>query len=148
MAIKPSVLTEKNGHVKITKQDVLLKTGEIIFYFRYLDLNHEKFNYNGKDVGYFHKLIERLRDVSQISVKDIGAKGKSLRCHPIDWSDTTETCFGIPGENELVEGGAYQFEISQGEHGRIHGFFIGNIFCVRWLDPNHKLYKIKKRSSM
>lgn len=148
MPIKPSSLHENYGRVNTTQQDALLKEGGIIFSFRYLDLNHKKFNYNDTNVVYFHKLIERLRDVSQIRVKEIGAKGKTLRCHPIDWNDTTETCFGIPNEEEIVNDGGFQFAISSNAHGRIHGFFIGNIFCVVWLDPYHKLYKKQKRSSM
>ncbi len=26
---------------------------------------------------------------------------------------------------------------------RIHGYFIGNIFYVVWLDPNHNMYERK-----
>ncbi|RZV39959.1 MAG: hypothetical protein EVJ48_02985 [Candidatus Acidulodesulfobacterium acidiphilum] len=78
----------------------------------------------------------------------MGAKGKTLRCHRIDWKETTETCFGIPNEDKIVNGGEFQFALSSNEHGRVHGFFIGNIFCVVWLDPDHKLYKNKKRSSV
>ncbi|ELU7233491.1 hypothetical protein SCL96_003408 [Escherichia coli] len=34
----------------------------------------------------------------------------------------------------------YQFAVSRNEHGRVHGFFIGNVFHVVWLDPHHRLY--------
>ena len=26
------------------------------------------------------------------------------------------------------------------EHGRVHGFVIGTVFHVVWLDPQHRLY--------
>jgi hypothetical protein len=34
----------------------------------------------------------------------------------------------------------YQLTISTNEHGRIHGFFILDVFYVVWLDPDHELY--------
>ncbi|NMG11911.1 hypothetical protein DP117_35700 [Brasilonema sp. UFV-L1] len=66
-------------------------------------------------------------------------RSSALRCHPIDWIDTTESCFGFPGEEQLVDT-PYQFSISSNKHGRVHGFFIEEVFYIVWLDPNHKLY--------
>jgi hypothetical protein len=64
---------------------------------------------------------------------------RSLRCHPIDWDDTTETCFGLVNEEQLVSQ-PYQFQLSSNEYGRVHGFFIENVFYIVWLDPDHLLY--------
>jgi hypothetical protein len=47
--------------------------------------------------------------------------------------------FRIPLEDEIVDQ-PWQFEISSNEHGRVHGFFIGNVFNVVWFDPKHLLY--------
>ncbi len=148
MPIKPSSPKNISILVKTEQQEAWLNEKEVIFSFRYLDLTNKKFNYNNRNIDYFHNFIERLRDVSKIRIRDIGAQGKTLRCHPINWDETTETCFNIPNEEEIVAGGEFQFALSSNEHGRIHGFFIGNIFCVVWMDPDHKLYKKKKRSSM
>ena len=41
---------------------------------------------------------------------------------------------------ELRATTAWQFQLSANEHGRVHGFFIGNIFYIIWLDQDHKLY--------
>ncbi|WP_018664660.1 hypothetical protein [Heyndrickxia acidiproducens] len=68
---------------------------------------------------------------------------KGLRFHDIDWNDTCEDCFGIPNEEELVDK-PWQFAISANEYGRVHGFFIGNVFYIVWFDPEHKLYNKKK----
>ena len=68
-------------------------------------------------------------------------RSKSLRCHPIDWKDTTEPYgFGIPNEEKIVLDPPYQFQISANEHGRVHGFFRDNVFYIVWLDPDHNLY--------
>jgi hypothetical protein len=63
----------------------------------------------------------------------------ALRCHTIDWPDTSEGAFGIPEEEQVVDT-PYQFSLSSNEHGRVHGFFIGEVFYVVWLDPEHQLY--------
>ncbi|NOU68206.1 hypothetical protein GC096_29695 [Paenibacillus sp. LMG 31461] len=65
-------------------------------------------------------------------------KRDTLRFHDIDWDRSTEKSFGIPKEDEIVDK-PWQFAISVNEHGRIHGFFIGNVFNVVWFDPNHQL---------
>jgi hypothetical protein len=57
----------------------------------------------------------------------------------IDQHKVSENSFGIPGEEQLVDT-PYQFSLTSNEHGRVHGFFVENIFFVVWLDPKHQLY--------
>jgi hypothetical protein len=112
------------------------------FSFRYLQNNNAKFSFNNRDARYFESLLLRLRDLSTLTVLEIiNNWSKSLRCHLIDWQDTTEpNGFGLPNEEQIVIS-AYQFQISSNEHGRVHGFFIENIFYIVWLDQNHNLYE-------
>ena len=65
-----------------------------------------------------------------------------LRCHTINFKKNSvkENGFGIPGNEELDED-AWQFSLSSNEHGRVHGYFVGNIYFIVWLDPEHNLYK-------
>lgn len=114
----------------------------ISFSFRYFENDNQKFLFDDKDFRYFESLLLRLRDLSKLTVPEIiNNRSKSLRCHLIRWADTTEpNGFGIPNEEEIV-GSAYQFQISSNEHGRVHGFFIENVFYIVWLDPNHNLYQ-------
>lgn len=114
----------------------------ISFSFRYFENDNQKFLFNDKDFRYFECLLLRLRDLSKLTVPEIiNNRSKSLRYHLIRWVDTTEpNGFGIPNEEEIV-GSAYQFQISSNEHGRVHGFFIENVFYIVWLDPNHNLYQ-------
>jgi len=64
----------------------------------------------------------------------------ALRCHRHDWAQTTElNGFGLSGQ--LADCDGWQFQLTSNEHGRVHGFFIGEVFFVVWLDPDHKLYK-------
>ncbi|NET71718.1 MAG: hypothetical protein F6K62_12515 [Sphaerospermopsis sp. SIO1G2] len=116
----------------------------ITFSYKYLNNNHEKFSISKKSqeyiVKYLEVLLERLRDISSMTYYDMTVKNaRILRCHPIDWNDTTENGFGLVDEEQLV-GQPYQFQLSSNEYGRIHGFFIENIFYIVWLDPDHLLY--------
>jgi hypothetical protein len=71
-------------------------------------------------------------------------RSRTLKCHPIRWEDTSENSFGLPEEQEAqLKEAPMQFNLSVNEYGRVHGFFIGNAFFVRWLDPEHALYPRK-----
>ncbi|TFZ24219.1 hypothetical protein AK6_05275 [Stutzerimonas stutzeri] len=111
------------------------------FSFRYMDRQHQKFDYSGRDAAYFCKVIERLSALSSLTVQQLHAeRSPALRAHPIAWDDTTEPeGFGHLNE-QLRESRPYQFSISSNAHGRVHGFFLDHVFYVVWLDPNHKLY--------
>ncbi len=121
-------------------EKVTIPTG-ISFSFRYYQDDKDKFSIRGKDAKYLASLLGRLRDLSKLTALElINNQSKSLRCHVINWQDTTENNgFGIPNEEQLVNT-PYQFQISANEYGRVHGFFNENIFYVVWLDPEHNLY--------
>lgn len=114
----------------------------ISFSFRYHQNDNQKFTFQDRDARYFESLLMRLRDLSTLTFTEIiNNRSKSLRCHLIDWKDTTEpNGFGIPNEEQIATP-AYQFQISSNEHGRVHGFFFENVFYIVWLDPNHNLYQ-------
>tara|TARA_R110002126_G_scaffold54919_10_gene148221 strand:+ start:4979 stop:5416 length:438 start_codon:yes stop_codon:yes gene_type:complete len=109
------------------------------FSFKYLD-NNEKFPTYFEDHGYLPTLMQRLIDISTMKrLELIQNNSQSLRCHKILWKDVTEENFGLKNEDQLVDK-PYQFQITANAYGRIHGFFINEVFYIRWLDPNHNLY--------
>jgi hypothetical protein len=118
-----------------------LQNGHVRFSFKHLDLNHTKFKISHRDGQYLHKLLDRLKSVSSISAKELrGNYSKAIRSHPITWQETTEPK-GFSHLNEQLRGiDAYQFECERNEYGRVHGFYIEDIFFVCWLDADHKLY--------
>ncbi|EPP6704105.1 MULTISPECIES: hypothetical protein [Providencia] len=119
-------------------------TTTVSFSFRHLDPSHSKFNVTSKNADYFCKLFDRLKSISGFTAKEIlQERSSALRAHPIDWSGTSEKN-GFTNLNEQFKSyEPYQLSISSNEHGRIHGFFIGHIFYVVWLDPEHLLYSSK-----
>ncbi len=112
----------------------------ISFSYKYFQSNHNKYSATDRNAEYLTALLERLRDISSWKALElISNRSSALRCHPIDWSDTTESGFGFPDEEQLVDT-PYQFSLSSNKHGRVHGFFIEEVFYIVWLDPEHKLY--------
>lgn len=67
-------------------------------------------------------------------------KSKSLRAHTINWKETSQPRGFAHLHEQLQAEQPWQFEVSANEHGRVHGFFIENIFFLVWLDPQHNLY--------
>lgn len=135
---KTQIPRDSSSRIKPTK---LSPPSGISFSYKYFQLNHDRFSVVGRDSAYLMILLERLRDLSSWNSLDLKQNGsKSLRCHPIAWEDTCELSFGIPNEDQLIDK-PYQFSLSSNEHGRVHGFFIEEIFYVVWLDPDHNLYQ-------
>lgn len=129
---------QSSSDIKRTKVEI---PKGISFSFRYFKDDNDKFSIRNRDATYLQALLVRLRDLSTLTVQEIiNNRSKSLRCHKIVWNDTTESGFGIPNEDQLVDS-PYQFQISANEHGRVHGFLIESIFYIVWLDPDHNLYE-------
>jgi hypothetical protein len=118
-----------------------IKPKGISFSFKYLKTDHEKFHWVDREISYWMTLLDRFRNLSGLTAVELKTNGSSaLRCHPIDSNDTSENGFGIPNEEQVVDI-PYQFSLSSNEHGRVHGFFIDEVFYAVWLDPNHCLYQ-------
>ncbi|MFH1766833.1 MAG: hypothetical protein ABH826_01935 [Patescibacteria group bacterium] len=68
---------------------------------------------------------------------------KVLRCHQINFgtSSISESGFGLALSSD---DDAWQFQISSNAHGRVHGYFLKNVFYIVWLDPEHELYPSEK----
>jgi hypothetical protein len=135
----------KKGSAKGTGQREIyptpIKPKGISFSFKYLKTDHERFRWADREIRYWTTFLDRLRNLSGLTAIELKTNSSAaLRCHPVDWTDTSEDAFGIPEEEQVVDT-PYQFSLSSNEHGRVHGFFISEVFYVVWLDPNHLLYR-------
>lgn len=112
----------------------------ISFSLKYWE-NTEDFNYNDKDKHYFMSLIDRIKCLCGISVTEFRTtRNASIRIHPIKWEETSRRGFGMRNP-ELNDSDAWQFSVSRNAHGRVHGFFIADVFYIRWFDPDHNLFR-------
>ena len=140
MSKKKPRKTQLTSHDSGIKRTPIAPYQGLSFSYKFLQTEHPKFSFNNRDSSYLVALLERLRNLSGLTALDLKLnRSSSLRCHPIDWNDTSEECFGIPNEEQLVDT-PYQFSVSSNEHGRVHGFFIEEVFYIVWLDPEHQLY--------
>jgi hypothetical protein len=116
----------------------------IHFRFDYFDSEHSHFKDSQFTNEWPNKLLNRLKHFQQLTVTyfktDIPFR-QSQYIHPINWDETHLNGFGIHQGVEYDED-AWQFGLSKAT-GRIHGFFINNLFYIVWLDPEHKLFKYK-----
>lgn len=129
----------KKKNRRIRKTDIDKKKTK--FSFKYLQINHSKFHIDKIDIIYWQALIERLKNLSTLTPLELRQNtSKALRCHKIDWQKTSEKEGFRLSDKQLATVRPYQFSVSSNEHGRVHGFFIDNIFYIVWLDPKHQLY--------
>lgn len=116
------------------------------FSFKHLDLDNNKFEIPYHNDRYFRKLLERKKELSKLTIKDLrNNHSKSLRFHKIDFKSKgiSEIGFGINSQLDIDEN-SYQFQISSNEYGRVHGFLIDTTFYIVWLDRYHKLFPSQK----
>lgn len=142
--IRKRTIPKSVRHIKSELNQKILDRQEpdLSFSFKYFQ-ETEKFHIN-RETAYFRKVIDRLRNVSCLTKKDITAnRSSSLRSHPINWGKDnrlTEASFGIPGEEDLCDE-SYQFNVSSNEYGRLVGFFTDEAtFNIVWFDKDHQLY--------
>ena len=90
--------------------------------------------------GYVRQLMERLKAISGWTVIDfVTPKGKAIRNHPIDWSETARPRgFQLPEQYDAYM--PYQFSLSANQWGRVHGLLIDDTFYIIWLDQDHRVY--------
>ncbi len=114
--------------------------GLISFSWQFYDDRKAEFSVAQRARNYFIALLKRLRDYSSLKGGELVTRySRSTRCHKIVFEDTIMPGFGIPGEENLVEF-PFSLSLSSNEHGRIHGFFLGDVYHIVWLDPDHNLY--------
>jgi hypothetical protein len=142
MAMKAGRLPKAENLIRAGKPDTQRR---ISFSFRHIAQAHDKFHYSQRDSAYFCKVFERLSSMSDFTVQEFHAsRSSAVRAHPIDWEGTSEPCGFAHLNEQLRSSTPFQFAVSANAHGRVHGFFVDNVFFVVWLDPDHLLYTGKK----
>lgn len=139
--IKPHKVKPKSELIKETEIDT---KQTVSFNFKQIYIKEwGKFNYNSCQINYFKKLLERLKHISEYTKSDSVCFFNPFKFKKIDFKrkDVTEETFGFETENDE---NAWEFKITANKHGRIHGYFIGNVFYVVWFDPKHLLCKPKR----
>lgn len=132
---------DKKAPLPITS---IISEDKIHFRFDYFDAEHHLFKDSYFPCKWVTALLRRLKELQRYTLgyfKTDTRFRKSQYVHPIKWETANLNSFSIHNREEFDED-AWQFGLSK-TTGRVHGFFIGNLFYIVWLDPEHKLNKYK-----
>lgn len=106
----------------------------LTFTFEDFDREHEYFNLSKVGPEWYILLLDTLQNLSIRSWPSI-LRDITYDAHPHDWSKTT-TSFK---KDKYEQFDGVQFQLTKSK-GRVHGYVIGNLFYVVWLDRYHNLY--------
>jgi len=113
---------------------------KLLFSFKYFDSSDSEICPPSFSEGYTQILMGRLKDLSAWTALELtSSRSSAIRCHPHNWEKTSRPKGFHHLPEHLQSCSGWQFQLSSNEHGRVHGFFIGKIFYVIWLDRDHKL---------
>jgi hypothetical protein len=119
-----------------------LTYGLVRFSFKYFT-HSEKFcfpNHQEKP-EWVPRLFQCLQGISSMKGPEFRQAGRALRSHAIDWADTSEKdgYRHLPAQMQGCT--PWQFSLAREELGRVHGFLLGEVFYLVWIDHTHALYQ-------
>jgi hypothetical protein len=119
----------------------------LLFSFKHLDLDKEKFNFSKCHIEFLESLLKCLRIFSTWPVETFSDENNNEHRHKIWFNDTTEPdgflniTNGDPEQFSFHE--AWQFGILPDRpenRWRVHGILIDDTFFIVWLDAEHALF--------
>ncbi|HDR8486316.1 TPA: hypothetical protein QC445_003127 [Bacillus cereus] len=125
---KENVREKHNDHIK--------------FSFTYFDRDTQLFNCSGTNFDWFVCLVDHLKEVSKLTKKEFLFDKKYFNHyepHQHAWDKVKHSYPMPPQYFEQIKDECWQFRLAS-SNGRVHGFVIGNVFYVVWLDPHHNFY--------
>lgn len=113
----------------------------LLFSFRYFT-NDSELCPKTYAPNYTQKFCERLKELSSWTLRQfVSDFRQEIKNHRITWTDTIRyEGFANVLPPQIRDCEPWQFSVTRNEHGRVHGFLLGNIFHIVWLDCHHRLY--------
>lgn len=130
------------GRIK-SNTKALEKEEHISFSFKHINFSDSEFHF--PTCNKYHKdLFDRLQKISDWTKSKILNKGgRTMRCHPIDFTEKNVSRNGFPC-NLHLDYTPYQFSLGTNKAGRLHGYWVESTFYIVWFDPDHILYPGQK----
>lgn len=127
--------------LKTLKEENRSEKQKIKISFQFFERNNKLFNLGEVESEWFIELIDTLQLLSQITKKQLFGeyKGK-FKPHP--YNDIDKLNFKDDMLSNL-QNEAYQVRITKSK-GRLHGFFVENIYYIRFIDRWHNMYDTVK----
>lgn len=110
--------------------------------FRFLDRDNELFNMGNADIHWIMELLDTLKFLTQITKKQLFTEyRKKFQPHQYDEIEKLKYKDAFLTNPQYEE--CYQLRLTKST-GRIHGFFINEIYYIRFLDKEHNMYNDKR----
>lgn len=134
----PTKSKQLNTYIPPTLGDIKKRSQEkVVFSFEFFDRTHEAFNLGKTCVQWYIELLDVVKDISGLTWQQVNIeRRKKYDPHSHDWNKTNYKY--TLDEQMLQQHEGVQFRLSKSK-GRVHGFMVGNIFYVYWLDPYHNM---------
>jgi hypothetical protein len=121
------------------------------FSLKYLDTGHSDFELAKCCREFLACLVTEIHRYSQFTVDQFKDNDPNdWHRHKINFQSSSRTGFPQdPGTDELWTDEAWQFALSDDVRPpragwRVHGFVVGDVFYIVWLDPGHRLFPDKR----
>lgn len=123
--------------LKTLKEESKSEKTKIKISFQFFERNNKLFNLGEVESEWFIKVIDTLQLLSQITRKQLfGEYKEKFKPHPYNDIDKLNLKDDML-TNQQNE--AYQIRITKSK-GRLHGFFVENIYYIRFIDRWHNMY--------
>lgn len=144
LSVIPEIETKEKDIAKVLqtlKEENAEDEKKIKLSFRFFDRNNSLFNLGEVENEWFIDLLDSMKLLTKITRKQLfGEYKEKFKPHPyneikkLNWKDEMLT-------NPQYE--AWQLRINKSK-GRFHGFFVENIYYIKFLDRWHNMYDDKK----
>lgn len=112
---------------------------KIVISFLFLDVENALFNLGNANEKWFFSLIKEIRGLTKLKKSEVYGKYRN-RYDPHNYIDKKEEKLNIR-HPLLIDEQKETCQLKLHESfGRIHGFFIENVYYVVYLDPEHNMY--------
>lgn len=114
------------------------KNKKIKISFEFFDSKNKFFSLGNIENEWFTDLLDELRELTKITKTQLFTEYKA-KYKPHPYIDSIDS---LNYKDEYLTNPQYegvQIRISKSK-GRIHGFFIGNVYYIRFLDRRHNMY--------
>jgi len=115
------------------------KNKKIVISFVFFDRDNPLFNLGEIQDSWYLALIDLITDISKITKSELRSGEYKNRYDPHNYIDDIEKLNYLHPLLIDVQREACQIRITKGK-GRIHGFFIDNIYYIVFLDNHHNMY--------
>lgn len=115
---------------------------KIIVSFRFLDRNNKLFNLGNANIPWMMELLDTLKFLTEITKNQLFNEYRK-KFQPHQYNEVEKLKYKDEFLTNPQYEECYQLRLTKST-GRIHGFFVNEIYYIRFLDKEHNMYEDKR----